>query len=221
MNSMKNVGEISPLKALEAFPGSYECHISVDLSNDKLQEFKDYSHSKNLKFIVIELSDGLTPVQPMVNFPLHKSPQKSWEFIEEIINEMKALDFNIVRLKLEAGLQNENIPQTNDEAVNLTSMQYFEFHSQIKIPVSYDLKSLRISVKDYDGHLSRNAYKMESDFNFYFITQRFYKIGKLEALQKLEKLQEFIGSLGLSVTKSIKEFNIYDSNIELDSGWMS
>lgn len=217
-------------KRLSEFPGNYECHITVEIEPRQIEQFKKVCAQLDSKSLVIVLDNGQYPRQPMLAKILKGSPAEVVCSIESIHNELSKL-FRIIRIKVETEFGCPSLPSNRVEASGLPKDCYFEFHVRIKLPKDEALDDLRREVKIYDGHLSNNALSeneetFENDavlkkitYQQRFITQRFRNVGKDEAEQGLEKLLNFLKQKKLHVDKVVREFNIFDSNAYLDSGW--
>ena len=81
--------------------------------------------------------------------------------------------------------------------------------------------NLRQEVKKFNGHLSANSLWKDEIVRYHFVTQRIYNSGKTNAEKQLNELLDFLSLQEIKLVKTVREFNIYDSNISLDSGWMS
>ena len=72
----------------------------------------------------------------------------------------------------------------------------------------------------FEAHLSRNALKIRASHEERFVTQRVKGLGLNKAVMSFKALEKFLCEQGIPVSKSIYEFNIFDSNISLDAGWI-
>ena len=57
-------------------------------------------------------------------------------------------------------------------------------------------------------------------FHERFVTQRCRAVGRWEASRRLHALVDDIKTLGFSVLETEEEFTVYDSNIDVDAGWL-
>lgn len=217
------------LTQLKTYAGCYECHITVDLGEQanttSLTAFEAACETLGAKVIVIQLSNGQTPLQPM----LSKFMQGEAEQIVADINAMRdalARDFCVVRLKVEAGIDNNNIPQTDAAISALAESCYFEHHIKMCLPIGMDLSALQHQLATYHGYVSKNARSIVQNNNsnkskqeYRFVTQRFRR-GNDYAVQQLEALLDFLHTQSIDTQKVIREFNIFDSYADLDAGWM-
>ena len=132
-------------------------------------------------------------------------------------------DFQVQRVKVEAGPNNKNIPQSAKDTVDEPEDCYFEHHVALGLKAYMDFDDLKSKFKRYSGYLSKNALKTapNSGEQIRFVTQRFSKIGQLEADAKLKKLIAFAKQQSIDIVRIEREYNIFDSNLQLDHGWMS
>lgn len=213
------------LTQLETYAGCYECHITVDLGKQAdataLARFESACEALDAKAIVIQLSNGQTPMQPM----LSKFMKGNSERIVTDINAMRdalARDFLVVRLKVEAGIHNNHIPQTDADIRELAQSCYFEHHIKMRLPRGMDISALQQELAVYDGYVSKNARALVQKNNqqeYRFVTQRFRR-GNDYAIQQLDALLDFLQTQEIEAQKVIREFNIFDSYADLDAGWM-
>ncbi|MFN8673059.1 MAG: hypothetical protein U0457_13395 [Candidatus Sericytochromatia bacterium] len=196
---------------LEKFEGTYEIHISI---LDTFDNNKFYEICKLLKVkpIIIDFNNDKTKNQPMISKKIKDSPKNTLELIEKMYKIM--LDnFSITRLKIEADINNKNIPLLDEQH---DKNCYFENHLRLIWDKNILEKKLAQELRVYNGHLSKNSLSNNKNR---FVTQRFYKYGYHKAKEELEKLCNFIDSKNIKYDKKIYEYTIYDSNLELDSSW--
>ncbi|HEY9841841.1 MAG TPA: hypothetical protein V6D23_15370 [Candidatus Obscuribacterales bacterium] len=208
------------LEALRAFPGNYEIHITVAIDGAaELARFEGFCAAHGAKALVIQLSNGETPRQPMLSLRLKAEPEAVAQRIEGLAAALVADGFSLLRLKVEADIRNANIPRGNREGHGLPG--YFEHHLRLRLPLDLELAPLAAELKRFDGHLSANALiKDLGGFQERYVTQRFYGVGLNFATQQLERLLSYCSERALSVTRRIQEYIVYDSDIGLDRGWI-
>lgn len=212
------------LKRLAHYSGPAEVHITVSLENtsgDKAR-FQRACQQHNGKSIWIELESGETVNQPMYGARLFTSAQEQADEIKMLVCSF-AQDFHVRRVKVEAGPHNQNIPQSSQDALDAPDDCYFEHHVALRLNSIEDLDKLKSDLKGYHGYLSKNAFKTtpESGEHIRFVTQRFSNIGQQQANIELEKLTTFVKQQEINVRRVEREYNIFDSNLHLDQGWMS
>lgn len=208
------------LKRLQHYGGLFECHITVVLSGNRVQDFCESCYALNAKPIVIELSSGATSFQPMLSKRLSGEAIAVLASIEELEAQLSA-QYDVTRIKVEAALSNHGIPSTNGDAISSVRDCYFEHHVKVLLDKTEDRELLRRNLESLQGHLSRNALNQLGDTEQRFITQRFYNTGQMEAAENLEKLINFLTLEKITILDQIREYNIYDSNVDLDSGWIN
>lgn len=206
------------LERLERFPGEFEFHITASLLSNQTAEFRQVCESLGAKAIIIDLTQGATPTQPMLCGVSSGKPEDVFKTMRKFESELSK-SFKIIRIKIEASLKNKGIPKNEIEYDNEDC--YFEHHVKIKLDPNMDLDQLALELKSFDAHLSHNAISRDSCFHEYFATQRVKGFGLNEALVQFQKLNSFFESEGIPMTKSIREYNIFDSDINVDAGWMA
>jgi len=194
------------LERLRHYAGPIEFHLTTAL---------------NAKSIWIELAAGETVNQPMLGMRIDDDAEKQRDKIQHAVNAI-GKDFDVVRIKVEAAPSNKNLPQSNASASDAPSDCYFEHHVALQITPTTNLEELRESVAKFHGHLSRNAFKekTEASNESRFVTQRFHRMGQNEADDKLDELLAFLKSEGFDTHGVEREYNIFDSALYLDEGWM-
>lgn len=212
------------LQRLTYYAGPAEIHITVSLENTEAEKarFQEACEIENGKSIWIELASGHNINQPMYGKKLFTSALKQADEISRLVDRFEE-NFLVKRVKVEAGPDNQNIPQKFDKAQTEPEDCYFEHHVALSLNPDIDFKLLKSQLAQYDGYLSNNAFKIEpaSGQQIRFVTQRFSKIGQMEANAELDKLIAYAKQAGIEVIRVEREYNIYDSNLHLDNGWMS
>lgn len=212
------------LQQLQTYQGIYEIHLTIDLplgDTEALEKFKNHCAELNTKAVIIQLSNGTMPTQPMLSEILQVSPELALQRIQYLAQVLQK-HYSLVRVKVEAGLQNTHIPQTTELMTNLDKSCYFEHHIKLLLPSTIDLNQLRLNLAHYQGYLSRNAYTKAPEkqgFEYRFVTQRYWQ-GNQEAEEQLNKLLDYLKQQAIAAIKVIREFNIFDSHIAVDQGWM-
>lgn len=211
--------KVNVLKQLQSFSGSYEIHISVD-KDSSLDVLYNLCEKFEAKAIVINLIQGKTRSQPMLCKRLIGVPNEVCDIVENIYHGVSE-KLLINRLKIEANTKNKGIPSSNEEAEKMPNYCYFEHHIRLNIENEIDIVKFSDELKKYNGHLSKNEFSSNKQLKNRFVTQRFYKMGNNQAKEKLEEMCKFIDDKNIKYDKKIREYNIYDSNIMLDDGWIN
>jgi len=204
---------------LAHFEGRYELHLSVGAAPDQIPSFVALCADEGAKAVVIELAQGQSAYQPM----LCKYVKGSDIALSEVrrLSALLREHYALLRVKIEAALDNHGIPSSDREAQGLPEDCYFEHHVKVFLPQSFDLDTLRLQVRECQGHLSHNALKRGDDGRqVRFITQRYARVSDANAKAGLDRLLRLLAELGLPLCDMIREYNIYDSEIGLDAGWM-
>lgn len=214
---------------LKQYPGEYECHITVVIQAEDLEHFKTTCQVLGGTAIVIELQGAQQSVQPMI--AKYIAGQNAYQDICQLYSALEQ-SYKLTRVKVEAGLGNQGIPQSDIEAQQTPQTQYFEHHVRMVLPrissqeseqepltEHNSLKELGVELKHYHAHMSRNAISTCGDTQLRFATQRFRQLGDANAKKELDKLLKYLSDHKIAVDKIIREYNIFDSNGELDAGW--
>ena len=111
-------------------------------------------------------------------------------------------------------LQAPALSSVNCEAINFTS------HSSSTFNLS-QLSLLSHLCEKHEAHLSKNAFSMSEGEERRFVTMRLYLTGKDAALEKLECLLSDLLSHNFQVDSKMREYSVWDSNVQLDKGWIT
>ncbi|MEW6736985.1 MAG: hypothetical protein AB1489_37195 [Acidobacteriota bacterium] len=206
------------------FTGDFETHITVSLNNeDKITALQRWGIDHGLSFLHIVLERGKTISQPMLTLHGQGDFDNELRQAMELAATLKAADFSVARVKIEAVLGNRGIPQDHLEALNQHQHinSYFEHHIKLMLESDVDISSLVELATRHSAHLSRNAWRV-CDHNRVerFVTQRCRSISQVAAREQLEKLLDEIRALAHPIIKVEEEFVLYDNNLAIDDGWL-
>ncbi|MGF1578974.1 MAG: hypothetical protein ACFCD0_06390 [Gemmataceae bacterium] len=131
-------------------------------------------------------------------------------------------DLPVVRVKVEAGPFNFEIPITDKDAADHDANNYFEHHIKLRRSESALQGQLLEVCQHHNAHLSRNAFRqVEDGQEERFVTLRTYNAGRTTSSQQLERLLGALRELNEQIIEYESEYCVYDSNLDLDSGWLS
>jgi hypothetical protein len=204
------------------FIGEFETHITVCLNDsNRIENLQNWSRNHGLKCLHIVLDRGVTASQPMLTRHSKGNLKGELKIASDLFQSLNAAGFSVKRIKIEAAVCNQGVPQSNAEALYHSSNRYFEHHIKLLLEPSANILTLAEIAQRHSAHLSRNVLRIRSD-NCYeqFITQRCLSVGAIEARQKFQALLDEIASLGHSVIEVEEEYVVYDSNLEIDAGWI-
>lgn len=192
----------------------FELHISTkDLLENQIQGFELFCESIEAKPILIELSEGQFYRQPMISKVINCENKEALEREVSLVYEaFNTANFPVVRVKIEVPFwdkkRTENYYSNSEE-------NYFEWHGKI---IFSKPKRLAEICKKYEGHLSKNSLKKDPDKKF--ITLRDY--GEEVSIQKrIEGLKKELQKQKIQLIKEELEYCIFDSNVQLDKGWIN
>ena len=200
--------------------GTFEAHVTVEAPDPPARErFRALCEELGVKCVLIELPEGATTSQPMTS-SYHRGglPDVAKE-VAGITTQLRAAGFDVTRVKLEAVVTNEGVPDTEEEVRRFPPGNYFEFHVKVSLPLGTDLRPLRELSARSGAHLSRNALKRDSAGAQRFVTLRVYGEGRSRANARFEALLRELETGGYSLSNRLREYTLYDSNSSVDSGW--
>ena len=145
---------------------------------------------------------------------------------EEVYKQFQG--FPIIRVKIESLASNEGVPETDIDKRLFWNKKtnYFEFHFKVLVKKNIkdqDLAELqkicRLS-RRFHLHLSRNAFKQVDENNsHYMITMRLFDVGRKNAFDNSDLVVEYLTKRKFPPLKVVREFVVYDTNIEIDDRW--
>ncbi|KST63868.1 hypothetical protein [Mastigocoleus testarum] len=205
-----------------SYAGTFEAHITTkadDLAS--LEKFNSLCEALKVKCVSIELPQGVTCSQPMTASYHHGSLKNVLQEVNAIAQKLANRNFEVNRIKIEAMVNNRDVPVSDIEAQRLPKSNYFEFHVKVILSADKNLEVLRRYCLQHDAHLSRNTFKRLVDGQQErFITMRIYGVGYRSAQKHFDNLLRLLKSKGFQLSQQQREYTVYDSNLSLDAGWM-
>jgi len=201
--------------ALENF-NRYETHLTLAASEAAcLDEIGAWALSTGYKWTRILLDQGDSPDQPMLTFRGRESVHQQRAFAQTLIPEIVRRGGQLVRIKIEAEIQNTEVPRDACRAET-----YFEHHVKVLLPEGSDLMELSRRIGSIPARLSRNARRCRADGSReQFITQRVFQAGLADAQRQLDRLLDVLNEAGDAILEIEQEYVVFDSNLDLDRGW--
>lgn len=204
------------------FTGEIETHLTVHLSETKtIAELQTWGAAHGLKCLHIILEQGNAPSQPMLTKRAGSKLSDEFAAASRLKELLISEGFPVLRIKIEAAPWNEDVPQSAAEVIEQSPERYFESHIRILCGKEADNSELIEAVTPHSAHLSRNALRQrENDSEERFVTQRSAKVGYVESRRRLNAILSAIRNLGYTVIDVEEEYVVYDSNLEIDAGWI-
>lgn len=210
-------------KTMIEYPGEFEIHMTVRTADALAQSFRNWCDKHSLKCVRIVLSRGHHREQPMstwcrVDTNLSTVLAEARRYVELARQD----GHDVVRLKVEALLSNQDVPQTDAAAANCNSGNYFEHHLKLRRRVDEPTEVLRGICEMHAAHLSRNAFERveAGEYEHRFVTLRSYGIGASASIDQLARLLTDLKNIDQQVVEKESEYCVYDSNVDLDAGWL-
>jgi acetyl-CoA acetyltransferase len=203
------------------YHGHFEVHLTARTDDRAAAErFAGWCHGRGLKCVHIVLARGATTDQPMATW------RRSATALSAVLTEAHRLaadaadaGFAVVRLKVEVDPNNVDVPVT--DADPHPPETYFEHHAKLLRPSGADRTELLAVCERHAAHLSRNAFRDGGEVEERFVTLRNYGVGRVTALARMEQLLADLHALGETVVECESEFCVFDTNLNLDAGWLS
>jgi hypothetical protein len=136
-------------------------------------------------------------------------------------DELQNAGFPVVRLKVEAAPSNQGIPQTDEKAGEHPESNYFEHHVKLLRKREAPRDRLLEVCRERSAHLSYNAWQeWGPGLEERFVTLRTYRSGRQSSDRRLRELLDSLKCIGERVIEVESEYCVYDSNLDLDRGWL-
>ncbi|MDY6901911.1 MAG: hypothetical protein SWZ49_28135 [Cyanobacteriota bacterium] len=205
------------------YKGTFEAHVTIKPVNSELKhKFSLLCQKLKVKCVLIELPKGVTRSQLMTASYHHGGFKDVLQQINQIAQNIVNAEFEVTRIKIEAMVSNQDIPIYDVEAQKLPKSNYFEFHVKAILSASDNLEVLRKYCLQHDAHLSKNAFKkLLNGKQKRFITMRMYGVGYKSAQAQFDNLMKYLKAKGFKLSQQQREYTVYDSNLNLDAGWVN
>ena len=201
------------------FHGKFEAHITVIAADPA--EFNRVCTALGVKCILIELAEGASPNQPMTESYYDGDLNVVRAEVDGLAEQFEEAGFTVLRRKIEARYDAEGIPESDDETRGLPASCYFEYHILVHLAAKEALKDLISCASSHHAHVSRNAKKGgQGEPEQRFVTLRVPRAGRKVADQRFADLLQNLGEHGFEIIDQRREFTVYDSNLDLDRGWL-
>jgi hypothetical protein len=201
--------------------GNFEVHVTVAVTGS-LDTFRHWCQAEPCKCVWIVLARGVEVQHPMATW--RRSGTVLPDVLAEAKQRVEALQregFVVARLKIEADISNDQVPETDDAARLEPASCYFEHHVKLRRDVTAGCESLTQVSLSHAAHLSRNAWRKPIEgVEERFVTLRSHRVGRLTSAQQLDGLLMDLKSAGEQIADVESEYAVYDSNLALDDGWL-
>ena len=200
--------------------GVFEAHVTIAASGEDARRFGHWCDASGVKHVFISLPRGVCTFQPMTATYHRGGFADVRAEVFGLARTIAKAGFRVSRVKIEATGANTGLPQTRAEAL-CAPENYFEFHLKVVLRDPAERAALEAVVRPFSAHLSRNARSVSADgTESRFVTLRAYGVGQPEADSMFRALEAAIRELGLPISNRLREYTVFDSNVELDSGWL-
>jgi hypothetical protein len=201
------------------FAGDFETHITVAPPVVE-STFRRDCLKLGVKPILIHSPVDAAPARPMTSAIYRGDLPSVLAESKAVGAALKDMGYSVVRLKIEAGPENADLPENDSQAAAMPTEYYFEHHLKILLddPDGYD--QIALLCRNRQAHLSPNALLCRSGGEReYFITLRSYSVGRDNAESQVEVLIADLELVGVPILKKISDYCVYDDNPSSDDGW--
>jgi hypothetical protein len=204
--------------------GDFEVHLTVQAADDAaIGRFRAWCGERGYKCVRIVLARGRHVEQPMATWRRRGVALPAVrEEAERSAADIHCAGFPITRVKIEAAPHNDEIPVHDSDAADHDASNYFEHHIKLLRGVAAPRGPLIEVCERHAAHLSRNAFRQPAEgTEERFVTVRFYGVGRATSEAQLQALLGALVELGEMIVEHESEYCVYDSNVELDAGWLA
>ena len=190
----------------------FQFHVTFenfDLDKDKC--FIKLCLNESVKPLLIVLPKGNYVNQPMfTKLVTHSELENALSEAKQTINLFQSERYKLARVKAE-------IPPENAGKIEIASdfAPYYEWHCKICLPNAKEESVVSKLCFELGEHLSRNF--LDKDKGEKFVTVR--DNDKIQFNKKVQNLYENLLKCSIEIEKQKFEYCIFDTNLELDSGW--
>jgi hypothetical protein len=213
---------MSTLPHLPAIKGLFEIHITVDhTTHTGLYDLVRFTADhKDMKRILAVGWSGVWPNQYMISKWSNGTAVSVVTKAEGIAEDMRKAGIVVKRVKVESMAHNDGVPVSD----NQWSDNYFEFHAKV------DLGTHTLEEFEEDlGDLEHSEYTvLGTSFNLTgtsgvpLLTLRVEgQLGRAFAIAEKDLVLEQLKDDGYDILGSLQsEYAVYDTNREIDDGWL-
>lgn len=207
------------------FPLPFEIHITVqpkegEINEEFIEHFRKTCEELKVKPISLDLENnaGEKIKDVMTSSKCYGDNKTVYEEIERITIGLEYQKFKVVRKKAETVPWHPGAPAKKGD--KMPENCYFEAHIGCIISEN-EKESLSELAKNYNAHLSKNAFKKIEDGKFVnMITLRDYKCSRNKFDMDVMMLTNSLKTNKIPFEKVITEFCIYDTKISHDYLWL-
>jgi hypothetical protein len=206
------------------YKGDFEVHVTARLTSDPmLGLFRQWCQDRKFGCVWIVLGRGTHVHQPMATWRRRNTVLSAVLAEAHLLAaQLNEVGIPVARVKVEAAPENDEIPVEDVQAAAHKSRNYFEHHVKLLRAATASRDALLRTCEQYSAHLSRNAWReVAAGQEERFVTMRSYRLGRNASAKQLQELLAALTNLGEQVIEIDSEYCVYDSNLELDAGWLS
>lgn len=201
----------------------HEIHITVRCEDDQIDRFKKVCKELEVKPIVLDLPtrDGNSMQDVMTSSHFFGTTTDAIQKAKELDHELQDRQFAVLRQKVETIPWHPHAPQTKTDEIHEGC--YFECHIGVIMNTINLLRTperLKTIAGNCGAKMSRNVFKTYDDGQYIqMVTMRTYG-SRSDFDLDLEFLLNSLESNGFEYEKVIREYSIYDTNVQHDIAWI-
>ena len=209
------------MTTMHGYHGNFEVHLTIRAAGD-LDAFRAWCEVECCRCVHIVLARGATVEQPMATWRRGDSvlPDVLAE-VDRRARDLERAGFAVVREKIEADPENDDVPATDEASLSHPPGNHFENHVKLRRKTGAEREALLRICLEHAAHVSRNAWRAPAEgFEERFVTLRSYRMGRAASQERLQRLLAGLEAAGERIIEVESEYVVYDSNLALDAGWL-
>ncbi|WP_437535005.1 non-canonical purine NTP pyrophosphatase [Sorangium sp. So ce726] len=200
------------------FEGVFESHVTVAACDEAA--FARTCDALGVRALFISLPRGRTPRQPMTGAHHRGSLQEVLLVVHQLARDLAQAGFEVIRTKVEAVGPHRDLPLTDDVAARAPRTNYFEHHAKVVLPSPDSEAEVSRAFAELGAYLSRGAPRADG-IELRFVTLRSWGLGQASADARFDQVLALAARLGLPLRNRTREYTVYDSALDVDTGWMA
>ncbi|MFI1987914.1 nucleotidyl transferase AbiEii/AbiGii toxin family protein [Actinoplanes sp. NPDC020271] len=201
---------------MKEITGDFETHVTV--AAGQADQLAAFAARHGLTFLQIELDRGAEPSQPMLTLHGSGTLTSQIALVQSWATRLRAAGIEPVRSKIEATPWADGVPRHSRD---VSPDRYFEHHLKLRLPAGADPQPITALVEPHGARLSRNARKRSADGSeVRFVNQRCHGVTLATATARLDRLVTDLREAGHPPISVEQEYVVFDSNLDLDRGWL-
>jgi hypothetical protein len=209
-------GKLGPPMASTLPEELYEVHATIELNGHAPDTLAGFANTNGYRFLHIQLAAGSHASQPMLSWRQSGGTDAILNRVASVSSELEFLAMKVVRTKIEVHFET---------LVPDGTPRYFEAHFKVAFEEGQETRLEQLA-RELGIHLSRNARSNSGNRDGNrkgnrverFLTAR--EPSLVTARDTFARVEQELRREGWHLVEVQQEAVLYDSNLDLDKGWM-